>query len=86
MSKNWTKYEMELLRRGWEHGGTAAALELLPDRGKFAIQRQASRMGIRAGNQTGVPKGLYPDPDPVVAAALKSWRGAQPGQLQGRAF
>ncbi len=43
-------------------------------------------MGIRAGNQTGVPKGLYPDPDPVVAAALKSWRGAQPGQLQGRAF
>lgn len=77
---------MELLRQGWEHGGTAAALELLPERGKYAVQRQASRMGLRAGNKTGVPMTFYPDPDPAVAAAMKEWRGAVPGQLQGRAW
>lgn len=86
MSRGWNDEETEILMREYPRGGSNAVRLCLPHKSATAIQKRANLAGIRIGRGNVKPMVLYPDPQPEVAAALRAWRGARPGQLQGRAW
>lgn len=86
MSRGWNHEETEILMREYPRGGTSAVRQFLPYKSAMAIQKRANLSGLSVGRGNVRPMMLYLDPQPEVAAAMKEWRGAVPGQLQGRAW
>lgn len=82
----WSSSEIAVIREGYGTTDIHGMMSRLPGRSKASVYRMAFR--LQAGNQRR--NYTYRRPrtpsQKAIGEAFNNWRGAQPGQLQGRAW
>lgn len=82
----WSSSEITVIQEGYGSMDINGMIAQLPGRSKQSVYRMAYRMKIGNRRQNYTYRRPRTPAQKAIGEAFNNWRGAQPGQLQGRAW